>query len=276
MKRHLRFLILIAALAGRAVAEDPADVPAEKPPPGPVLAVATYNINWGNIDLRRTALVIRKASADLVLLQETNARSEVFLRRQLARDYREIRFQGHQGRHPAEGLGILSKLPVENLKFVKPAHGLFGAWIGEVKWNGHAVQFANVHLQPLFLDENKGLLAAWEAFRQVEETHAREIEQIYQNLSPRLPILVAGDFNSMSHLAAPQFLVRKGLVDSFASVTAEPEGHPTWRWPTRRLNLSGRIDYIFHTRRLRTAGSQVVESEASDHHLLVSRLEWVP
>lgn len=274
MKRTLATLMLAALLGGRAAADDPAGAAADKPPPA--LTVATYNVNWGNVDLPATVAVIRKAGADLVLLQETNAESEAYLRRSLAGEYRHVLFQGDRGRYAAERMGILSKLPVAKLKFVRPRHGLFGAWLGEVTWNGRTVQFANVHLQPILLHQSDGLLAAWQAFRQMEATHAREIEHVYKGLTPQLPTLVAGDLNSMSQSAAPKFLAGKGLVDSFASVTKQPETHPTWRWPTRPLKLSGRIDYLFHTLDLRTVRSQVVPSEASDHHLLVSRLEWAP
>ena len=41
------------------------------------------------------------------------------------------------------------------------------------------------------------------------------------------------------------------------------------------MELPLRIDYIFHTRHLRTLESRILQSDASDHHLLVSRLQWI-
>jgi endonuclease/exonuclease/phosphatase (EEP) superfamily protein YafD len=61
-------------------------------------------------------------------------------------------------------------------------------------------------------------------------------------------------------------------VDSFASVHAAPEDHPTWRWPTKIGEARLRIDYIFHTPSLSTVDSQVIKAEGSDHYLVVSQL----
>ena len=143
-----------------------------------------------------------------------------------------------------------------------------------MRWGGRKLQFVNVHLQPALLSRGINFTAAMQAFRQMEETHAREIEHVVKNLPLESPTLIAGDFNSMSSFAAPTFLAGKGLVDSFASVTDQPDTRVTWRWPTKLLELSGRIDYIFHTRQLRTVRSEIIPSTASDHHLLVSRLQW--
>ncbi|MCR4415178.1 MAG: hypothetical protein NUV77_22380, partial [Thermoguttaceae bacterium] len=66
----------------------------------------------------------------------------------------------------------------------------------------------------------------------------------------------------------------KGFIDSFASVTEEPDEHPTWRWPVGRGELTLRLDYIFHTRELKTVESKVLASRASDHSMVFSRLRW--
>ena len=238
------------------------------------LTVATYNVNWGEVDLRETVAVIRRAKADLVLLQETTARIEGFLRRALDREYPLMAFRGHRGRNEAERFGILARLPVKDLRFVPPKHGLFGAWIGQWNWQGRKIQVANVHLQPGFFSRNAGVLGAMKALQQMEEVHKREIAAIYDNLAPKEPTLVMGDLNSMSSFAAPTFLAQKGFVDSFASVHEKPDEHPTWRWRTGGLTWSARIDYIFHTAHFQTVESRIVQSNASDHHLVVSRLRW--
>ena len=62
----------------------------------------------------------------------------------------------------------------------------------------------------------------------------RQIEQIIANISLNTATVIAGDFNSLATFAAPKYLLARGLCDSFASVTPQPESHPTWRWPTRR------------------------------------------
>ncbi|MCR4412766.1 MAG: endonuclease/exonuclease/phosphatase family protein, partial [Thermoguttaceae bacterium] len=93
--------MLTAFLFGSAA---PAAEPAE-------FSVATYNINWGNMDLRKMAATVDKADADLVLLQETTPPSEAWLRRQFRDRYPDIRFRGDKGQYHAERFGILSKSP---------------------------------------------------------------------------------------------------------------------------------------------------------------------
>jgi endonuclease/exonuclease/phosphatase family metal-dependent hydrolase len=238
-------------------------------------SVATFNICWGNLNLPKVVAGIREAKADLVLLQETNAQSEVYLRRNLRAIYPNMYFRGHDGAYAAERFGILSKAPVGGLKFLRPKDGLFGAWRGQTNLAGRALQIVNVHLQPIIVDSRQGITGLLRSFAAMEQTHHREIEYIYQNLSPDVPTLVAGDFNSTSTFLAPSFLLAKGFVDSFASLTKNPDSHPTWHWLIGQAELSLRIDYIFHTRHVRTLESRILKSDASDHYLVVSRLQWI-
>ncbi len=266
--------ILLACVALTAVGRGDLPQAAEPADPPRVFTVATYNINWGNIDPRHAVAVIRTAGADLVVLQETTARSEAYFRRHLAREFPWMRFQGHQGQYAAERFGILSTVEVTGLRFLPPRHGLFGTWIGQVELAGRRLQLVNVHLQPALLSEKMGVLQAMKALGDMESVHQKEITAIGAAIDPKLPTLVAGDFNSTADLAAGKFLIEKGFVDSFASVTERPEEHPTWRWPTRHLDLTARIDHIFHTRQIETIASRVIAKGASDHYLLVSRLRW--
>ena len=277
-RHQLVFALLVLAASTGLLAPQARPARAAQPPASgeQTFSVATYNVNWGNVDLRKTAAVIRKAAADVLLLQETNAQSESYLRGQLRGTYRYILFRGDRGQYGAERFGILSKSPVTNLRFLRPKHGLFGAWIGETVVAGRKLQVANVHLEPAMLSREMGLTGALAALSEMEKTHAQEIEYVYENLTPEVPTLVAGDFNSLAKFAAPKFLVEKGFVDSFASVTEQPDSHRTWRWPLGRTELSARIDYLFHTRHLRTVESRTLEADSSDHLLVLSRLQWQP
>lgn len=238
-------------------------------------SVATHNICWGNLNLPKVVSGIHEAKADLVLLQETNAQSERYLRRSLRAIYPNMYFRGNDGAYAAERFGILSKTPVGGLKFLRPKDGLFGAWKGQMKLAGRTVQIVNVHLQPILVDSRQGITGLLRAYAAMEQTHRREIEYVYENLSPDVPTLVAGDFNSTSSSLAPTFLIAKGFADSFASVTKDPDSHCTWHWLIGQAEISLRIDYIFHTRHVRTVESRILESDASDHHLVVSRLQWI-
>ncbi len=261
--------ILLAAAAAAAAA-----APAGRPPParpgGPAtrFAVATYNINYGNPNLPLVVKTIRKARADLVCLQETNARSERHLRRHLARRYRHMAF--HRG--PAgSGFALLSRSPLRSVKYVPPKYGRFGMCKATVKLGGRWVQVATVHLCPVIPRPNESLLTT---MLRTEVIRAKEIVHVHKQLSTRLPVILAGDFNSLSGLTAPVYVQTRGFVDSFASVTKDADKHVTWHWPYRGVDWRFRLDYIFHASAMKTRASRIIRSKASDHYLLVSILDW--
>lgn len=277
--------VLIAALAASAVQcaptapAPPASAPSAAAPSGAercFLTVATYNINWGARDLRQIAATIRQTEADVVCLQETTPRAERHLRRTLRDLYPHMHFEGHDGRVAAERFGFLSKSPLRNVVFLPPRHGLFGSCRAEVESGGRTVQIVNVHLQPVIVRAGAGLREAYAGLARTEETHAREIAHILKHVTADVPTVIAGDFNSLSTFRAPMVLKERGFVDSFAHVNENPESTPTWRWKLRQGELALRIDYIFHTEEFATRQSKVVESSASDHRLVVSRLELLP
>ena len=65
-----------------------------------------------------------------------------------------------------------------------------------------------------------------------------------------------------------------------AIVTADADllclQHVTWHWQAGRVRWQYRLDYIFHSRHIRTLSSAVVRTGGSDHYLLTSRLAWAP
>jgi endonuclease/exonuclease/phosphatase family metal-dependent hydrolase len=250
-------------------------------PPSPAarpisLRVATYNVNWGNADLKELATAIQRADADVVCLQETTAASEELLRETFKAGYPHIRFQGHEGRFAAERFGFLSRLPLRNVRFVPPQHGLFGTYCADLDVRGQALRIVNVHLSPLLVRRGAGLRDAYAALRNMEQTHTDEARRILEGIDPDMPTIIAGDFNSLSTLQAPLLLKGAGFTDSFAAVTTKPDAHPTWRWRLRSGTWDLRIDYVFHSAHFTTKRSEVFESDASDHSLLVSELDLVP
>jgi endonuclease/exonuclease/phosphatase family metal-dependent hydrolase len=242
------------------------------PPPRTPITIATFNINWGNRDIRSTADIIIEANADFVCIQESGSDFENYARTHLRARYPTIMFRGDGNRFPAERFGCLSAHPVRKETFLPAKHGIFGTWIVEVGVAGETIQIANVHLEPVRPADD--VLGALSAFGEAEKVHEAEIRRVLEHLAPGLPTVVAGDFNSVSPGAAPKFLVENGFVDSFASVTESADSRPTWRWPTRFLILNGRIDYIIPSRHFNTIESRIADETTSDHSLVVSRFEW--
>lgn len=275
-------LLLVAALAtpaisGRGAAPQaaptsrPKSQPATAPAPA-TLKVATYNILYLNKDLKGIVRSIRKSGADVVCLQETNRKSAAFLRRELKKPYPHTRFRNG---FRAGGFGFLSRRPLTHVRYLRPRFGPFGSHYCRVKLGGKDVQIVNVHLVatlPVTRDPRQWL-RIW-IF--TEALRARQIARICKDLPADMPVVIAGDLNSMPAWNAPQFLKDKGYVDSLASARRDHAEVVTWTGKVKGVTLSLRLDYIFHNRRLKTLDSRVLPSNASDHHLLVSTVALAP
>jgi endonuclease/exonuclease/phosphatase family metal-dependent hydrolase len=257
------FMVLVCFAAVRAEDARPND---DKP-----VVLATYNINWGNPNLELVAKTIRDSNADLIALQETNAKSEEFLKKELAKVYPQSFF--HQG-PGASGFGFLSKVPLTNPKYLEPQHGRFGTYFVDAKLAGRSVQFASIHLEPAIPEDGDGFAEMLKLAQRMEKIHGDEIKRIHENLAKDKPVVLMGDFNSISSLSAPRFLKEKGFIDSFASVTENADKHPTWHWKYNGIDWQFRLDHIYHSAALKTEESRIIRAEASDHSMLVSKVRW--
>jgi endonuclease/exonuclease/phosphatase (EEP) superfamily protein YafD len=221
------------------------------------LKVATFNINFGNVDLRAIVETIRKSSADLVFLQETNRRSERFLRKHLSAEYPSTYFSNTNKKWAAGGFGLLSKEPIENAKVLPPAKGgLFS-------------------LSPIRIARAAGLADVFNALQAMEEVHKREVAQLLKHLEGPEPMLVGGDLNSISSHNAPRTLAELGFVDAVGATNTRPDDETTWRWPLRGREVNFRIDYVFHSPHFQATRTEVLRTPASDHDLVLTELNWL-
>jgi exonuclease III len=241
---------------------------------GQTIRVATFNVNYGNRSGDQVLDAIEKSRADILCLQETTLQSERFLQQQLAVDYPEFHAIGHQGTYYGERFVFASKQKPRNLKFVPPTHGLFGFYSATFSFDDKDVCIINVHLTPFGVPPNAGVVQALAAVGATEKQHAAEIREILKAVPSDSPVVVLGDFNSLSTFRAPTALINAGFTDSFASLHKNPDTHHTWQWPTRPLPLKLRIDYIFHSNHFRSLQSEIIRRDGSDHFLLVSEIKF--
>lgn len=237
------------------------------------LCVATYNLNYGNRHGDQVLDAISKAKPDLICFQETTEQSERFLKEQLAQSHPHFYSIGHDGRYFAERFAIACNSELSDVEFVPPGSGLFGFYTATLTLNRERIQIVNVHLAPFQITRGATFLDATAALSTTEEIHADEIDAITKSIDLNRPVIILGDFNSMSTFAAPKRLVELGMLDAFASVTKDPDTHPTWRWPTRPVPLALRIDYIFHSKHFKTLKSEVLQRDGSDHALVYAVLK---
>lgn len=227
----------------------------------------SYNVHVGTgmdkqLDLRRIADVIKRERPDLVGLQEV----DVGVRRtnrvdQLAELARltglhsafapNLEYQGGW-----YGVAVLSRFPV-----VKIEHRLFdhlreaerrGLLLVEVEAGGRRLSFATTHLDYQHSDNRRF-----------------ETEQLLAALSGARPALVvAGDFNDEPAGDSYKLMLAR-FADAWA---AAPSSDAGLTYPADKP--AKRIDYVFHTARLRALRAWVVESLASDHRAVMAELEF--
>ena len=238
---------------------------ARPPTPGePHLTVMTYNVNFGIAGDPATIAVIRDSGADVVFLQETTARWETALRRELATTYPHMQFRHCCG---AGGLAVLSRHPfTEHDYWEPPAGGWFPAWRLVVDSPLGPLQVLNVHLRPP-LDERGSLASGYLASRSVR---VDEISAYLAGLDGTLPTLIVGDFNEGNGGGALAYLRRHGLESALPAF--EP-GADTWSWPTSFGRVRQQLDHVVHDAALVPIAATVLDGGRSDHRAVVVTVE---
>lgn len=264
----------LAAPAATMLASAPASKPAEQD--NWRVTVATLNVYFDNQSPEPAVAAIRESKADIVFLQETTRKNEQRLRKELKDSYPHMFFKGGSGRIPTDRFGILSRNPVEKPGVVAPKHGLFGTVIAETVIGDRRLQLANVHLKPLLPPSNARPARYLQAFKALDKAHEAELEYILRNIDPKLPTVIAGDFNSVRQSAGPRLLAEKGFRDAFAPAFTKPaetdldNGPPTWQIDTGLGPIQSRIDYIFCSEGLFASKGRVIPETGSDHRLVVA------
>jgi len=270
--------LLVLAVVGAWVCGTPATqaestTPTTRPTTAPArFSVATYNINYGNANLKLVVETLVKADADFVCIQETNRTSQGYIQRNLRNKYPYTIFRG--GTRWADGFAFLSKTPIRDVKYVRPKFGYFATCLCSVRLGGKSVQVANVHLRPFDPRGIKSIRDAIARMLAAENWRIKEIAYIHSKLSRKMPVIVAGDFNAPPPVASATYLVKKGFTDSFAAVNKDSAKHVTWRWKHEGIEWRYRLDYIFCSKHFRPHASRIITSNASDHYLVVSTFGW--
>jgi endonuclease/exonuclease/phosphatase family metal-dependent hydrolase len=231
------------------------------------LRVLTYNIHHGegtdgNIDLGRTAAVIRGADADLIALQEVDRDAvRTGTIDQLSELERLTGMRGVFGKAMdfqggAYGVAILSRLPItssenQQLPGAPGREPRTALSVDVATRSGLRVHFTSTHLDQGRDSESR---AAQVRFLTDSMPHGGE------------PSLLAGDFNSSADTDVIA-TVRSAWTDLFtAPIPVGPSGAP------RR-----RVDYVFGRpgSGWRTLDSGYIDDRlASDHRPVIVSLEW--
>jgi len=225
-------------------------------------SVLTYNLYVGNAELAADARLLRELDATVVCLQETIPESQSVLQKELAATYPYRAFHiGSVGNGP----GVMSKVPFREARYVASSGGFNGYWVARFEIHGRTVQVVNVHLHPTTVSRFslRGVLSGWAASEGVRRA---EVDEIAGLLRSRSPVILAGDFNSMSRATTYDRVVHHGFTDSFSEGSAPRRGTPTFRGRVGGFRVPVRIDYVFRRGALRAVHTRVIQRGASDHH----------
>jgi endonuclease/exonuclease/phosphatase family metal-dependent hydrolase len=248
------------------------------------IKVLTFNMQFGQtwddadpdnarVDLERCIEELRTIDADIVLLQEVERVEPRLGQVQPPPNYARLiralpHYDGFFSYPPADprelpfgyGLAILSKtrlfdtcavpLPAPDLEFhfkgerTQPTQRvLMGA---RTRVDGHVLQLFNTHLQAFFIiNENS------------DEHPAQRAAVSARLRASELPTLLGGDFN-----AAPG----EGTIDQIegAGYKTVQRDEITWR------RMPYVLDHIFYNNQLEALQHEIIETDASDHKMLVA------
>ena len=253
------------------------------------IRIVSWNINRG-LHLNEILDFLANASADLVLLQETDVNARRTQNRNIAREIaRTLRMnyvfgrefqeltQGNSNLPAYHGQATLSRLPLLESRilrfrrqsgfwrprwFVPKMHlfqrrlGARMALVSHIPWLERLLVVYNVHLESRGDD-------------QLRCEQLAEILQDMQRYDPGVPILVAGDFNfDLSQPPAASLVAGSSLHSPFQRGSERP----TTTQP--RLGRARTIDWILVRGPLTCAGTVLHDSVlASDHYPLSLTLQ---
>jgi len=259
MRWPIPLLVLAACSRGEAPSPVRPPVSVAKPAQGTELRVLSFNVNYNLADDPDAIAIVRDAAADLVLLQESNEKSERALSLALGDRYPH-RFFEH--RKFAAGMGVLSRYPFREKRVVDPPpSGWFPALRVVVTTPIGEFEAIDVHLHPQVSESGSVLSGIFTTGRARRE----EAEALVPLLRADLPTIVAGDFNESSSGGAIGIFERAGLA------RADLAGN-TWRWNTSFGEVHAELDHVMVDERLEVVKATILERGNSDHFPLLVEL----
>jgi endonuclease/exonuclease/phosphatase (EEP) superfamily protein YafD len=242
--------VLLAAWHGAPVAQHAF---AGSPPEtcaGVPFGVVTANLYYTNRDHVRLTTWLERHPADLVVVQELTPEWAEALEAVPGYPYRSF-----LARKDAYGIGVLSRWPLDNVKFLDLARDGHPSLAGEVVADGLRLHFLAVH-------------ARWPVLPSLARSRDRALHRIavLARATPG-PSIVLGDLNLSPDSPVFRRLLSDGRLND---ALAGPLWRPTWLagfWP-----LALRIDHVLVSEGVCVEETAVGDWIGSDHRPVTARL----
>ncbi|MFQ5506621.1 MAG: endonuclease/exonuclease/phosphatase family protein [Planctomycetota bacterium] len=251
-------VILIPELWGRSW-----PLAARLPELGPVLRVATVNLNHDNDEDPLMEESLRRIDADVLVLPEFTSAWAERLESWFAGDYPH-RWLAALTTHPGyyfEGLrlAVWSRLAPAGKHEVRHLGRFLSQIRVPLRWRGRAFALFGIHPRKPFPYVHYA--GAWR--------HRQELLDWIRG--ERLPAVVAGDFNASPRSAFLRRLRLLGLTNASEAV----HGHAPATWHMRRpAPLRIAIDHVMLSDAFTAVGFELGPTTNSDHAPVVAELTW--
>ncbi|MBU0551717.1 endonuclease/exonuclease/phosphatase family protein [Myxococcota bacterium] len=230
---------------------------ARAPTPGEAhLKVMSFNVNFGLGGDPATLAAMALGEADIIALQETNARWARSIEAAYGEAYPHRRFIDAPA---AGGSAILSRYPILKHQRLSPKAGWFAASLSLIDTPLGPLQLLNVHLRPAVSNSGSFVMG----YFTTEHIRVAEITDFLEAVDPTLPLIALGDFNEEPGSAALARLITARKMHNLL-----PDFYPkatTWRWRMYGLDFTAMLDHILISPELEALSAEVLSAGRSDH-----------
>lgn len=220
---------------------------------------------------------IEKINPDILCLQEAPS-TEYYHQDSINKAFAYLPYKIQSYRTDHLPIAIYSRYPITVVDtiYYKDSYNL--SLIADIDINGKKIRVINNHLQTTSVNEHRGFIMDSKmslgsrlrelklfVFKMKDNFHKRaeQVDLISEEIekSP-YPVLLCGDFNDIPSSYTYK-KIRKSLTDSFSVAGSG------YQYTFRYLFKVLRIDYIFHSKDLKTIRSYSPEYPYSDHNMVV-------
>lgn len=220
----------------------------------------TFNMLRSNTDYDSIVKMVAENNPDIIGLQEVTSAAIPNLIKSFQKDY------PHQAFHPVQlshNVGILSRFPIDKVIALPAPPIKRGIQVTLRLNNGEPLEVIVTHLIPFYpLNRLYELAQNWYARRAEQVSYLSSIAKNYDD-----PIIVMCDCN-FTDTSETYSSMRKVMNDSFYEA-GWGFGH-TFKG---KLFPVGRIDYIWHSKDIKTVEAYVGKGGGSDHLPVIAELQ---